>query len=98
VEKFRSDKRTKGGKLEMGFWRNAATHVGGGVDNLQCQNRYRNKLDPALQKLTNGPWTEAEVLIPPPPTTPLLPPLYPPLTPSNLLPLLCTLSPISRSC
>jgi hypothetical protein len=68
-------------------WVEVAAHVSksGGcvVDNEQCRKRYRENLDPALQKLKNGPWTEAEVITTHSP--------HPHYLSSNLLPLLCTL-------
>ncbi|KAJ1443921.1 hypothetical protein B484DRAFT_441369 [Ochromonadaceae sp. CCMP2298] len=41
-------------------WVKVAAHVGGGMTNIQCFQRYRRKLDPALQLLNNEPWTEGE--------------------------------------
>jgi hypothetical protein len=69
-------------------WVRVAAHISksGGcvVDKGQCRKRYDTNLDPALQKLKNGPWKEAEVITAPlyPPNIPLIS-LSPPLTPSN---------------
>jgi hypothetical protein len=53
------------GKFGRDWLRVAAlVSEGGGcvVDNDQCCYRYSMHADPALQKLYNGPWTEAEVI------------------------------------
>ncbi|KAJ1440509.1 hypothetical protein B484DRAFT_148379 [Ochromonadaceae sp. CCMP2298] len=41
-------------------WVSVAAHVGGGVDRTQCRKRFITKVDPALQGLNNGPWTDEE--------------------------------------
>ncbi|KAJ1443512.1 hypothetical protein B484DRAFT_290697 [Ochromonadaceae sp. CCMP2298] len=52
VEKFTINRKTS--------WRYVAAHVGGGMTNDQCGERYIKYLDPALHLLNNEPWTEAE--------------------------------------
>ncbi|KAJ1440165.1 hypothetical protein B484DRAFT_476757 [Ochromonadaceae sp. CCMP2298] len=41
-------------------WVRVAAHMGEGLDRNQCTKRYTTKVDPALQDLYNGPWTDEE--------------------------------------
>ncbi|KAJ1441053.1 hypothetical protein B484DRAFT_390935, partial [Ochromonadaceae sp. CCMP2298] len=41
-------------------WVRVAAYVGGGVASKQCNMRYTRNVDPALQELNNGPWTDEE--------------------------------------
>jgi hypothetical protein len=52
--------RNKGSGVKVAAW--VSEGSGCVVDNSQCCHRYIHYVDPALQKLNNGPWIKAEVI------------------------------------